>query len=34
MLELSAAEVADIRDGKPLAKECSGTSHKHVVTFN
>ena len=34
MLELSAEEVAQIRDGRPLAKECSGTSHKHVVTFN
>ena len=34
VLELSADEVAQIRDGRPLAKECSGTSHKHMVTFN
>jgi hypothetical protein len=34
MLELSAAEVMQIRDGRTLAKECSGTSHTHVVTFN
>lgn len=34
MLELSAEEVVQIRDGRTLAKECSGTSHKHMVTFN
>ena len=34
MLELSAAEIGQIRDGRTFAKECSGTSHTHVVTFN
>lgn len=34
MLELSAAELVQIRDGRTLAKECSGTSHTHMVTFN
>lgn len=34
MLELSAAELVQIRDGQTFAKECSGTSHKHMVTFN
>jgi hypothetical protein len=34
MLELSAAEVMQIRDGRSLTKECSGTSHTHLVTFN
>jgi hypothetical protein len=34
MLELSAAELVQIRDGRTFAKECSGTSHTHMVTFN
>jgi hypothetical protein len=34
MLELTAAELVQIRDGRTLAKECSGTSHTHMVTFN
>lgn len=34
VLELSAAEVAQIRDGQTLVKECSRTTHGHVVTFN
>ena len=34
VLELSAAEVAQIRDGQTLVKECSRTSHGHMVTFN
>jgi hypothetical protein len=34
MLELSGAELAQIRDGRTFAKECSGTSHTHMVTFN
>ena len=34
MLELSAAEIGQIRDGRTVAKECSGTSHTHIVTFN
>ena len=34
VLELSAAEVLQIRDGRTLAKECSGSSHTHMVTFN
>lgn len=34
MLELSGAELADIREGRSFTKECSGTSHKHMVTFN
>jgi hypothetical protein len=33
-LELSAAEVAQIRDGGTVTKECSGTTHTHMVTFN
>jgi uncharacterized protein (DUF849 family) len=34
MLELSGAELAQIRDGRTFAKECTGTSHTHMVTFN
>ena len=34
MLELSAAEVLQIAEGRTFAKECSGSSHTHVVTFN
>ena len=34
VLELSAAEVMQVRDGQTLARECSGTSHTHMVTFN
>lgn len=34
MLELSAAELMQIAEGRTLAKECSGTSHTHMVTFN
>jgi hypothetical protein len=34
MLELSVADLMQIRDGRTFTKECSGTSHKHVVTFN
>ena len=34
MLELSAAEVLQIAEGRTFAKECTGTSHTHVVTFN
>src|SRR5260221_4767916 len=34
VLELSAAEVMQVRDGRTLAKECSGSSHTHMVTFN
>jgi hypothetical protein len=33
-LELSAAELVQIRDGATVTKECSGTSHTHMVTFN
>jgi hypothetical protein len=33
-LELSAGELAQIADGRTLSKECSGTSHTHLVTFN
>jgi hypothetical protein len=33
-LELSATEVMQVRDRRTLAKECSGTSHTHMVTFN
>jgi hypothetical protein len=33
-LELSADEVMQIRDGRTVARECNGTSHKHMVTFN
>ena len=34
VLELSAAEVMQIRDGQTLVKECSRTTHGHTVTFN
>ncbi len=34
VLELSAAEVRQIRDGQTLVKECSKTTHGHMVTFN
>jgi hypothetical protein len=34
MLELSAEEVTQIREGRSLAKESSGTGHRHMVTFN
>jgi len=34
VLELSAAEVMQVRDGRTLAKECSGPSHTHMVAFN
>jgi hypothetical protein len=33
-LELSAGEVAQIRDGRTVARECAGASHTHMVTFN
>ena len=33
-LELSAAEVGQIAQGRTVAKESSGTSHTHTVTFN
>jgi len=33
-VELSAAEVVQIRDGTRVAKESSATSHTHTVTFN
>jgi hypothetical protein len=33
-LELSAAEVAQIRDGQTVARTCSPTTHMHMVTFN
>jgi hypothetical protein len=32
-LELTAADLVEIRDGQRFEKEC-GTGHKHVVTFN
>jgi hypothetical protein len=34
MLELSAAEVQEIAEGRTFAKECTGAPHKHLVTFN
>ena len=34
MLELSGAELMQIREGRTFAKECTGTSHTHMVTFN
>jgi hypothetical protein len=34
VLELSAAEVLQVRDGRTLAKECSSSTHTHMVTFN
>ena len=34
MLSLSASEVATIRSGARLDKDCTGTSHTHTVTFN
>jgi hypothetical protein len=34
VLELSGPELAQIREGRTFSKECSGTSHTHVVTFN
>jgi hypothetical protein len=34
MLELSASEVMQIAEGRTFAKDCSGTSHTHTVTFN
>ena len=33
-LELSAADVVQVRDGRTVARECTGTSHTHLVTFN
>ncbi len=33
-LELSTDEVAQIRDGRTVARQCTGTSHTHMVTFN
>jgi hypothetical protein len=33
-VELSAAEVVQIRDGARVAKESSATDHRHTVTFN
>jgi hypothetical protein len=33
-LELTAAEVARIRDGLKVEKTCAGRSHQHVVRFN
>jgi hypothetical protein len=33
-LELSAEEVKQIRSGATIARECTGTTHKHMVTFN
>jgi hypothetical protein len=33
-LDLSAEEIGQIRDGRQLTKECSGSSHAHLVTFN
>jgi hypothetical protein len=34
MLELSADEVRQIRDGQTFTKQCTGSSHTHMVTFN
>ena len=34
MLELSGAELGQIREGRTFTKECTGTSHTHMVTFN
>lgn len=34
MLELSGADLTQIREGRTFAKECTGTSHTHMVTFN
>jgi hypothetical protein len=34
MLELSGDELAQIRSGRSFTKECTGTSHTHMVTFN
>ena len=34
VLELSAAEVLQIAEGRTLAKECTGAPHTHMVTFN
>ena len=33
-LELSANEIAQIRDGATVARECTGATHTHMVTFN
>jgi hypothetical protein len=34
MLELTAEELLQIAEGRTFTKECSGVSHKHMVTFN
>ena len=34
MVELSSDEIGQIRAGRTIAKESSGTSHTHMVTFN
>src|SRR6267142_356102 len=34
MVELSGDEIGQIRAGRTIAKESSGTSHTHMVTFN
>jgi hypothetical protein len=33
-VELSSDEIGQIRAGRTVAKESSGTSHTHMVTFN
>ena len=33
-LSLSASDVASIRGGARLDKDCTGGSHTHTVTFN
>ena len=33
-LELSADDVMQVRDGRTVARQCTGTSHTHMVTFN
>src|SRR4029079_10100982 len=34
VLELSGAELGRIREGRTITKECSSTTHTHMVTFN
>ena len=34
VLELSGAELGQIREGRTVTKECSSTTHTHMVTFN
>ena len=34
ILELSGAELGQIREGRTITKECTSTTHTHMVTFN